>query len=148
MCVPRLPVVQQIHLLFWGAHSMSLSSGKRNVDGCDGNHLWSGPGSLLPQENQNGDPPGQLGSCILKMQSYYQPRAPVTAWQCCLSTWRSVVDYYCQGLPQWLSGKETACQCRRCRFDPWVWEIPWRREWQPTTIFLPGKPHGQRSLAG
>ena len=93
-------------------------------------------------------PPGQLGSCTLTMQSYYQPRAPVTAWQRCLSTWQSVADYYCQGLPQRLSGKEPACQCRRCRFEPWVGKISWRREWQPTTIFLPGKPHGQRSLAG
>ena len=33
-------------------------------------------------------------------------------------------------------------------FDPWVDKIPWRREWQPTPIFLPGKSHGQRSLAG
>ena len=34
------------------------------------------------------------------------------------------------------------------RFDPWVNKIPWRREWQPNPIFLPGKSHGQRSLAG
>ena len=27
-------------------------------------------------------------------------------------------------------------------------EDPWRRQWQPTPVFLPGKPHGQRSLAG
>ena len=27
-------------------------------------------------------------------------------------------------------------------------EIPWRRKWQPTTVFLPGEFHGQRSLAG
>jgi len=27
-------------------------------------------------------------------------------------------------------------------------EIPWRRKWQPTPAFLPGKSHGQRSLAG
>ena len=26
------------------------------------------------------------------------------------------------------------------------WEIPWRRQWQPTPVFLPGKFHGQRSL--
>ena len=26
------------------------------------------------------------------------------------------------------------------------WEDPWRREWQPTSVFLPGKSHGQRSL--
>ena len=37
-------------------------------------------------------------------------------------------------------------QCRIPRFDPWVQKIPWRREWQPTPVFLPGKPHRQRSL--
>ena len=33
-------------------------------------------------------------------------------------------------------------------FDPWVGKIPWRRAWQPTPVFLPGKCHGQSSLAG
>ena len=33
----------------------------------------------------------------------------------------------CKGLPWWLSGKESACQCRRCRFKPWVGKIPWRK---------------------
>ena len=59
--------------------------------------------------------------------------------------------HVCFGFPRWLSGKESACQCRRgreCRFDPWVGKIPWGREWQPTSVFLPGKFHGQRSLAG
>ena len=37
---------------------------------------------------------------------------------------------------------------RRLGFDLWVGKIPWRREWQPTPIFFPGKPHGQRSLVG
>ena len=27
-------------------------------------------------------------------------------------------------------------------------KIPWRRKWQPTPVFLPGKSHGQRNLAG
>ena len=49
-------------------------------------------------------------------------------------------------LPRWLSGKESAYQCRRCEFDPRVRKIPWRRKWQPTLVFLPGKSHGQRSL--
>ena len=48
----------------------------------------------------------------------------------------------------WLSGKESGCQHRRCRFDPWIGKKPWRRKQQPTPIFLPGKSHGQRSLAG
>ena len=34
------------------------------------------------------------------------------------------------------------------RFDSWVGKIPWSREWLPTPIFLPGKFHRQRSLAG
>ena len=34
------------------------------------------------------------------------------------------------------------------RFDPSVRKIPWRREWQPTLVFLPGEFHGQKSLAG
>ena len=44
------------------------------------------------------------------------------------------------------SGKEPACQCRRCRrcwSDPWFGKIPWRRKWQPTPVFLPGKSYGQ-----
>ena len=43
------------------------------------------------------------------------------------------------GLPRWLSSDESSCQCRRHRFDPWVRKIPWRRKWQPTPVFLPGK---------
>ena len=33
-------------------------------------------------------------------------------------------------------------------FDPWFGKIPWRREWQPTPVFLPGEFHRQRSLMG
>ena len=43
---------------------------------------------------------------------------------------------------------KSTCLCRRRGFDPWVRKIPWRRKWQPTPAFLPGKFHGQRSLAG
>ena len=39
-------------------------------------------------------------------------------------------------------------QCRRPGFDSWVGKIPWRRIWQPTPVFLPGKSHGPRSLVG
>ena len=47
-----------------------------------------------------------------------------------------------------LSGKESACQCKTCGFNPWSRKIPWRRKWRPTPVLLPGKLHGQRSLAG
>jgi len=39
------------------------------------------------------------------------------------------------------SGKECACQCRRCGFDPWVRKM---KEMATTSVFLPGKSH--RSL--
>ena len=63
----------------------------------------------------------------------------------------SYIWYKRYQLPRWLRGKESACQCRRCRrpgFDPWVGNIPCNRKWQPTPIFLPGKFYGQRSLKG
>ena len=54
------------------------------------------------------------------------------------------------GLHRWLSGKEPTCQCRRSRFHSWVRKIPWRRKWQPTPVFLPGKrteePGGLQSM--
>ena len=33
-------------------------------------------------------------------------------------------------------------------WETWVGKMPWRRAWQPTSVFLPGKFHGHRSLAG
>ena len=37
-------------------------------------------------------------------------------------------------------------QFKRPRFNPWVKKILWKRKWQPTPVFLPGKSDGQRSL--
>ena len=39
------------------------------------------------------------------------------------------------------------CQCRRCRFDPWITKMPQRRKWLPTPVFLPREVHGQRNRA-
>ena len=52
------------------------------------------------------------------------------------------------GLLWWPTGKEPTYQCRRHGFSPWVEKIVWRRKWQPTPGFLPGKSHGQRNLVG
>ena len=46
------------------------------------------------------------------------------------------------GFPGGVSGKESACQCRRHKrlgFDPWVRKTSRRGAWQPTPVFLPGK---------
>ena len=58
-----------------------------------------------------------------------------------------LVTHSCQaGLPRWFSGKESTCQCRRCRLDAWLEKISWRRKCPPTPVFVPGKSHGQKSL--
>ena len=47
--------------------------------------------------------------------------------------------------------QESFCQCRRLKrlgFNSWLRWIPWRREWQPTQVLLPGKFHGWRSKVG
>ena len=52
-----------------------------------------------------------------------------------------------KGLPRWFNGQRNYLQCRRpqrYRFNSWVG----RRKLQPTPVFLPGEPHGQRGLAG
>ena len=46
-----------------------------------------------------------------------------------------------------ISGKEPAWQCRRGKRHG-IGEIPWRRVWQSTPVFLPGESHEQRSLVG
>ena len=61
---------------------------------------------------------------------------------------KSTKGYQIRGFPGGPSDSEPTCQCRRCSFDPWVRMIPWRREWQPTPVCLPGESHGQRSLVG
>ena len=67
----------------------------------------------------------------------------------CFSKFFSSCSFPTQRMYLCSSGNETACQCRRCKkpvFDPWVGKIPWRRKWQATPLFLPGKSHGQRRL--
>ena len=49
------------------------------------------------------------------------------------------------GLPGGSDGKE---QRKRPGFNPWIRKISWRREWQPTPVFLAGEFHGQKGLAG
>ena len=43
--------------------------------------------------------------------------------------------------------KKSVCNAGDLGLIPRVRKIPWRREWLPTLVFLPGESHGQRSLA-
>ena len=79
--------------------------------------------------------------------AYKSPRLDLVKIQILIQlVWLGIWDP--AGLPRWLSGKISACQCRRPWFNPWVRMIPWRRAWQPIPVFLPQESHGQRSLAG
>ena len=43
-----------------------------------------------------------------------------------------------------------ACVCghvHEMQLSLYVYVYPWRRKWLPTPVFLPGKSHGQKSLA-
>ena len=50
------------------------------------------------------------------------------------------------GFPDGSVGKESACDSGDLRFSSWIRKLPWRREWQPTPVFLPGESCGQKSL--
>ena len=53
-----------------------------------------------------------------------------------------------QGFHGGSGGKESACNAGDLGSIPGSGRFPWRREWLPTLVFLPGKRHGQRSLVG
>ena len=82
-----------------------------------------------------------------KIQCYYQNKR---GWPFLSINWGNELESIISlGFSGGASGKESACQCRkhkRCGFDPWVRKFPWRRKWQTTLVFLPGKFHGQSSL--
>ena len=78
---------------------------------------------------------------VLSIISSYQPSAILS-----LSS-PSAIIYGLVLLTHSSDGKESACNAGD-RFNPRVGKMPWRREWQPTAVFLPGQFHGQRSLAG
>ena len=50
--------------------------------------------------------------------------------------------------PSGLDGKEAACNAAHPGSIPWLRNIPWRRAWLSSPVFLPGESHGQRSQVG
>ena len=52
------------------------------------------------------------------------------------------------GLPGGSDSKASVCNAGDPGFNPWVGKMPWRRNWQPTPVLLPGKSHGRKNLVG
>ena len=49
-----------------------------------------------------------------------------------------IIYYKIWGFPGGAGGKESACQCRRCKrcgFSPWIGKVPYSRKGQPTSVF-------------
>ena len=74
-----------------------------------------------------------------------------------LCIWDSFPDYVVRfilplkleaGFPGGSEGKASACNAGDLSSIPGWGRFPWRRKWQPTSVLLPGKPHGWRSLVG
>ena len=51
-----------------------------------------------------------------------------------------MIDRDKMGPPRWLSGKESACQCRRCSFNPWVERSPGAGNGNPLQYSCLGNP--------
>ena len=65
------------------------------------------------------------------------PRCLVFFPPCLQCSWASLVPQMVKNPPV----RQETCYS-------WVGKIPWRREWLPTPVFLPGEPRGQRNLVG
>ena len=53
--------------------------------------------------------------------------------------WHSLSWFYMLDFPDGSNGKESACKCKRPKFNPRVRKIPCRREWQPTPVCIAKK---------
>ena len=58
--------------------------------------------------------------------------------------------FYSQGIGNWFQiySSQYSIKTSQYYYGKKKKKIPWRREWQPTPIFLPGESQGQRSLTG
>ena len=92
-----------------------------SLEPCQGMHLLShcrGPAEV----------PGEPSSLSPKSA------LPYLHSQCCCPLYYRKYSFCKRAFSQWLSGKESACQCSRRGFDPWSGKIPWKRKRQP--VFL------------
>ena len=71
--------------------------------------------------------------------------------RCWIKIYFNIMPTIIWGLPRCFSGKNpfaNAVDTGDFGFHPWVGKTLWRRKWQPTPVFLPGKFHGQMNLVG
>ena len=96
-----------------------------------------------------GDIPSCLVMCLLVHTPHPPPRWAIPMFSSLIPSSSSPMK--AQGW-EWEKGGRAVASCSSFLWGwksyIWAGEIPWRREWQPTPVFLPGKSHGQRRLVG
>ena len=81
----------------------------------------------------------------LKLKLYESSNTKYSTW----IIWsRLMIDKWASPVAQWWRILLWCRSHRRHGFNPWARKIFWRKAWQPTPVFLPAEPHGQKSLAG
>ena len=95
---------------------------------------------------------GWEGGCVPHSKSVTSdPRKPSTGsppWAAYPKLPTGFSYPYSYWAPDGSNGKEVVCNAADLGSMPGVRNSPWRREGQPTPVFLPGKSHGQRNLVG
>ena len=97
---------------------------------------------------QNGRDYVWVSLCTLSMLNQRRPQKGYQGCGWTTGLLFKVKSFPERGFPGGSAVKNPPAKARRHGFDVWVKKILWRRKWQPTPAFLPGKSHGQRSLAG
>ena len=99
-----------------------------------------------------------VAQVVKNLPAMWETWGPSLGWEYLLEGYSSTLQRSClenphfsKGLPGGTSGKEPACQCRRCKrswFSSLVGKIPWRRARTSSPVFLPEESHGQSGLTG
>ena len=85
--------------------------------------------------------------CLPGCHPQHQAQDPLLGAPTLTPLFLGVGTAHAKGLPWWLSGKESTCQCRRSRFDPWVGKIPGEGNWTPLQrIPWTEEPGGRQSM--
>ena len=102
--------------------------------------------TVIGKEAQCGFPRSQVGTCWkwCRRGGVWRLSLQNEGQQTDQGVWRSWI--YSDFCHLWWLRQRICLHCRRPRFNPWIGKIRWRREWQPTPVFLHGESHGQRSL--